>query len=248
MPDGDDHRADEPVQRPGLVQHQPAEQGADDDAALAGRGHQGDGGQLHGPQHQDVGDRRQHRHHQGGPGQRGPGPAHLGDPAPRHQAQRRHLTEQAEREVRQRRHVEVGDRVAVPQRVRRDGDAGQHSPDDPRPRVAVARARRPGDEQHPGATTSSTPDPGHDPGPLVEDGDREHERQQRPGAAGQRVDDVELALGVPALERQLVADVHRGAERRRPEPDPLRPVAGDGHPDHGDRHPQRRRSARRTAR
>ena len=104
-------------------------QRADDDAALARGRDQGDRRLLHRAQHQDVGERRQQRHDQRRPG-RAPArrAVRRGIRRPGHQRQHRHLAHQAEHEVRHRRHVEVGDSVAVPDRVRRDGHAGQQLP------------------------------------------------------------------------------------------------------------------------
>ena len=78
-------------------------------------------------------------------------------------------------------------------------------------RVPVAAAERDQqDARHDGQDAGTATAPGRWP----EHGDRDGEGEQWPGAACQGVDQVEVPLGVPALQDELVDDVQARRDRR----------------------------------
>ena len=211
-----------------LAEHRRPQQRADEDARLARGRDRADRGASEREQDQHVGERAQHADARR-PAEVLPRPL-----APPQDPGREHERDGQVRApvVDDRRQLGRPDRVLVPQRVGRDRHAGE---DREQHRLARAvlppheREHRRDDDQRAGQRERARP--------LAEEGDRGRAGEQRAGAAGQRVDDREVAGRVAALQEREVERVQQAAPDHQPERHPAQVARVRRQRDHQHRDP-----------
>src|SRR5215207_1180367 len=111
---------------------------------------------------------------------------------------------------------ERADRLLVPDGVRRDEHSGQKTVDDAGPQ-ACTKVPRFARQYEDAGRDQSYPDEDEERRPLTERHDGRRGREQRPGAAGQRIDDREIPHRVSPLQQNKVPEMQNTAPEHEKE-------------------------------